>query len=78
MCGWRKLGLNFIFLLFIFYDNDLQAMVSSLEKKIDEAEKKCEETRRISEERLKQATEAESKITILHESMQRCACNSLL
>ena len=46
--------------------------MSSLEKKIDEAEKKCEETSRISEERLKKAVEAESKITIMHSSMQRC------
>ncbi|ONK70922.1 uncharacterized protein A4U43_C04F2900 [Asparagus officinalis] len=52
-------------------NNKLKEMVSSLEKKIDDAEKKYEETSRISEERLKKATEAESKITLLSDSMQR-------
>lgn len=45
--------------------------MSSLEKKIDETEKKYEETSRISEERLKKATDAESKIIHLNNSMQR-------
>ncbi|XP_021893807.1 myosin-6-like [Carica papaya] len=44
------------------YNADSRALVSSLEKKIDETEKKFEETSKISEERLKQALEAESKI----------------
>ncbi|KAE8685054.1 Myosin-11 [Hibiscus syriacus] len=48
----------------------LKAMVSSLEKKIGETEEKFEETNKISEERLKQALEAESKIvqlkTVMH------------
>ncbi|XP_052479785.1 myosin-6-like isoform X2 [Gossypium raimondii] len=48
----------------------LKALVTSLEKKIDETEKKFEETNKISEERLKQALDAESKIvqlkTVMH------------
>ena len=46
-------------------------MVSSLEKKIDETEKRYEEANKISEERLKQALEAESKIIQLKTAMQR-------
>lgn len=49
----------------------MQAMVSSLEKKIDETEKKFEETSKISEERLKQALEAETKMIQLKTAMQR-------
>uniref|UniRef100_A0A2C9UDX1 Uncharacterized protein n=1 Tax=Manihot esculenta TaxID=3983 RepID=A0A2C9UDX1_MANES len=59
----------------------LKATVSSLEKKIDETERKekqideterkYEETCRISEERLKQALDAEAKIIELKTSMQR-------
>ncbi|KAG8658490.1 hypothetical protein MANES_03G155500v8 [Manihot esculenta] len=49
----------------------LKAMVSSLEKKIDEAERKYEETNRLSEERLKQALDAETKIIELKTAMQR-------
>ncbi|KAK8521766.1 hypothetical protein V6N13_021842 [Hibiscus sabdariffa] len=49
----------------------LKAMVSSLEKKIGEAEEKFEETNKISEERLKQASEAESKIVQLKTVMYR-------
>lgn len=49
----------------------MQAMVSSLEKKIDETEKKYEEASKISEERLKQALDAESKIIQLKTAMQR-------
>ncbi|KAA3468869.1 Myosin-J heavy chain [Gossypium australe] len=47
------------------------AMVSSLEKKIGETEEKFEETNKISEERLKQALEAESKIVQLKTVMHR-------
>lgn len=39
--------------------------------KIDESEKKYEETSRISEERLKKATEAESKIVNLNNAIER-------
>jgi len=46
-------------------------MVSSMEKKIDETEKKNEETNKLREERLKQALDAESKITELKTTMQR-------
>ncbi|CAL0303281.1 unnamed protein product [Lupinus luteus] len=46
-------------------------MVSSLEKKIDETEKRYEEANRIGEERLKQALEAESKLSQLKNAMQR-------
>ncbi|RWR96090.1 myosin-6-like protein [Cinnamomum micranthum f. kanehirae] len=49
----------------------LKAMVSSLEKKIDETGRKFEETQRLSEERLKQAVEAESKIILLKTKMHR-------
>nr|XP_027093883.1 myosin-6-like isoform X1 [Coffea arabica] len=48
-----------------------QALVSSLEKKIDDTEKKYEETNKLSEERLKQAMDAESKIVHLKTAMQR-------
>ncbi|CAI0560607.1 unnamed protein product [Linum tenue] len=47
----------------------LKAMVNSLEQKIDETEKKFEETSRISEQRLKQALEAESKMVELKTAM---------
>ncbi|GKV43006.1 hypothetical protein SLEP1_g50351 [Rubroshorea leprosula] len=47
----------------------LKELVSSLEKKIDETEKKLVETNKISEERLKQALEAESKIIHLKTAM---------
>ncbi|CAL0323466.1 unnamed protein product [Lupinus luteus] len=46
-------------------------MVSSLEKKIDETEKRYEEANRIGKEGLKQALEAESKLTQLKNAMQR-------
>lgn len=46
-------------------------MVCSLEKKIGEAEKKFEETNKLSEQRLRQAMEAESKIVQLKTAMQR-------
>ncbi|WOL13269.1 myosin-8-like isoform X2 [Canna indica] len=52
-------------------NENLKALVTSLEKKIDETEKKYEETSRISEERLKKAMEAEAKIIHLNNSMQR-------
>lgn len=45
--------------------------MSSLEKKIDETEQKFEEASRLSEERLKKALEAESKMHQLNNSMQR-------
>ncbi|KAK7284191.1 hypothetical protein RJT34_18932 [Clitoria ternatea] len=49
----------------------LKIMVSSLEKKIGETEKRYEEANRISEERLKQALDAESKVVQLKTAMQR-------
>lgn len=49
----------------------VQYLVSSLEKKIDETEKKYKETNKLSEDRLKQALEAESKIIQLKTAMQR-------
>lgn len=52
-------------------------MVSSLEIKISETEKKYEETNKISEERLKEALEAESKIIQLKTSMQRFCIKEL-
>ncbi|KAL3506296.1 hypothetical protein ACH5RR_031678, partial [Cinchona calisaya] len=52
-------------------NEQLKALVSSLEKRIDETEKKYEETSRIGEERLKQASDAESKIIELKTAMQR-------
>ncbi|TXG72473.1 hypothetical protein EZV62_001052 [Acer yangbiense] len=52
-------------------NQQLKALVSSLEKKIDESERKFEETNKLSEERLKQASEAESKMIDLKTAMQR-------
>ncbi|XWS13545.1 hypothetical protein CRYUN_Cryun36dG0045800 [Craigia yunnanensis] len=52
-------------------NEQLKALVSSLEQKIDETERKYEETNKLSEERLKQALEAESKIIELKIAMQR-------
>ncbi|KAH7690363.1 Myosin ATPase protein [Dioscorea alata] len=53
-------------------ENDkLKALVTSLEKRIDDADKKCAETIRVSEERLKKAVEAESKINNMNKEMQR-------
>lgn len=49
----------------------LQTLVSSLEKKIDDTEKKYQETNKISEDRLKQAMEAETKIVDLNMAMLR-------
>ncbi|KAG8389131.1 hypothetical protein BUALT_Bualt02G0197300 [Buddleja alternifolia] len=49
----------------------LKALVSSLETKIDETEKKYEETNQLSQERLKQAMEAETIIVKLKTSMHR-------
>jgi myosin-5 len=46
-------------------------LVSSLEKKIDDTEKKYQETSKISEERLKQAMDAETKIVDLNMAMLR-------
>ncbi|XP_024031293.1 myosin-6 isoform X1 [Morus notabilis] len=52
-------------------NEQLKALVNSLEKKIDETEKRFEETSRLSEERLKQSSEAETKIIELKTAMQR-------
>ncbi|KAL6526639.1 hypothetical protein OROGR_015729 [Orobanche gracilis] len=49
----------------------LKFLVSSLEKKIDETERKYEEMNNLSDDRLKQALEAESKIIQLKTVMQR-------
>ena len=45
--------------------------MSSLEKKIDETEKRYEEEAKVSEERLKQALDAESKVIQMKTAMQR-------
>lgn len=65
--------MKFLGLTFVCHSGyeQVQALVSSLENKIDETEKKFEESNRLSEERLKQALEAESKIIELKTSMQR-------
>uniref|UniRef100_A0A2N9IDF7 Myosin motor domain-containing protein n=1 Tax=Fagus sylvatica TaxID=28930 RepID=A0A2N9IDF7_FAGSY len=52
-------------------NEQLKALVNSLEKKIDETERKFEETNKISEERLKLALDAETKIIELKTAMQR-------
>ncbi|XP_010522441.1 PREDICTED: myosin-7 [Tarenaya hassleriana] len=52
-------------------NNELNNLVGSLEKKIDETEKKYEEASRLCEERLKQVLDAESKLIDLKTSMQR-------
>ncbi|XVF38109.1 hypothetical protein REPUB_Repub20aG0070100 [Reevesia pubescens] len=51
-------------------NEQLKALVSSLEQKIDETERKYEETNKLSEERLKQSLEAELKIIELKTTMQ--------
>uniref|UniRef100_A0A7N0UBG2 Myosin-6-like n=1 Tax=Kalanchoe fedtschenkoi TaxID=63787 RepID=A0A7N0UBG2_KALFE len=52
-------------------NEELKALVDSLEKKIGETEKNFEDAKKISEERLKQAVDAESKIIELKKAMQR-------
>ncbi|KAM1265774.1 hypothetical protein ACFX2J_035417 [Malus domestica] len=52
-------------------NEQLKALVNSLEIKIDETEKKYEEANKMSEERLKQALEAESQIIKLKTNIQR-------
>ncbi|KAK8338072.1 hypothetical protein V6Z12_A09G226900 [Gossypium hirsutum] len=52
-------------------NEQLKALGSSLEQKINETERKYEETNKLSEERLKQGLEAESKIVELKTEMQR-------
>ncbi|TQD87475.1 hypothetical protein C1H46_026987 [Malus baccata] len=52
-------------------NEQLKALVNSLEIKIDETEKKYEEANKMSQERLKQALEAESQIIKLKTNMQR-------
>jgi len=59
------------FFMDLWYSSYSQALVSSLEQKIDETEKKFEETSKLSEERLKQALDAESKVVKLKTAMQR-------
>ncbi|CAH2046544.1 unnamed protein product [Thlaspi arvense] len=49
----------------------LKGMVSSLELRIGETEQKLQETTKISQDRLKQALEAESKLVKLKTAMQR-------
>jgi len=67
-----------VFTLGIAFFHKLQGLVNSLEKKIDDTEKKYEETKMISEERLKQAQEAESKIIKMKTDMQRFFSSCLL
>jgi myosin-5 len=52
-------------------NEQLKTLVSSLELKIGETEKKYEQTSKLSEERLKQALDAETKIIQLKTDMQR-------
>ncbi|OWM87089.1 hypothetical protein CDL15_Pgr026328 [Punica granatum] len=52
-------------------NENLKALVNSLEKKIDGTQKKYEESNKLSEERLQQALAAESKIIELKTAMQR-------
>lgn len=59
------------FLLLILGFLPLQTLVSSLENKIGETEKRYEEANKISQERLKQALDAETKIIQLKTAMQR-------
>ncbi|CAJ2657128.1 unnamed protein product [Trifolium pratense] len=51
-------------------NEQLKTLVTSLEKKIDETEKRYVEANKLSEERLKQALDAESKIIQLKTSMR--------
>nr|KJB37743.1 hypothetical protein B456_006G218700 [Gossypium raimondii]KJB37744.1 hypothetical protein B456_006G218700 [Gossypium raimondii] len=52
-------------------NEQLKALVSTLEQKINETERKYEETKKLSDERLKQTLEAESKIIELKTTVQR-------
>lgn len=75
-CWFNGIRLLFdnIMITFVFF----QALVNSLEKKIDENEKKYEELSNVSEERLQQALAAESKIIELKTAMQRSYIQTLL
>lgn len=57
--------------LMVLFTVVVQALVSSLETKIVETEKKYEETNKLSEERLRQAMDAESMIVKLKTSMHK-------
>lgn len=65
---WKTLLKSVAFLYIVCL---MQGMVSSLEIKIDETAKELQETTRISQDRLKQALEAESKVAKLKTAMQR-------
>ncbi|TYI66436.1 hypothetical protein E1A91_D09G223900v1 [Gossypium mustelinum] len=52
-------------------NEQLKALISTLEQKINETERKYEETKKLSDERLKQTLEAESKIIELKTTVQR-------
>ncbi|KAK9671716.1 hypothetical protein RND81_12G049800 [Saponaria officinalis] len=52
-------------------NEELKELISSLEKKIDEVEKKFEDTSKLSEEHLKQAQSAESKMIQFKITIQR-------
>lgn len=56
---------HFVFLIYV------QDLVTSLEQKNDETEKKFEESNKLSEERLKQANEAEALILDMKMNIQR-------
>lgn len=62
---------NFYFLWLYDLYLLMQALVGSLETKIVETEKRFEETNKLSEERLKQAMDAESVIVRLKTNMHR-------
>lgn len=55
----------------IWYSFNLQTLVASLETKIQETEQKFEETENVREEWLKKATDAESQINELKNTMLR-------
>jgi len=70
---WRKVSFHIISIWF-------QTQVSSLDQKIVETEEKFEKTRKLSEERLKQAVDAETTIVHLKKAVHEyslCISDSL-
>lgn len=57
--------------IMILFSSYFQSLVASFEEKLQNAEQKFEETEKAREELVKKATDAESKINELKNTMQR-------